>query len=116
MSLNAAINTQNWQKVLEVADVENMANYWDKVLWNDVSNHHEGPYESGLLKLNCDKALFDLEWRSTLKFKETVKMTLEWYKNYYQNKTQSMYDFTIGQINTYTKAAKKNNFTWTDND
>jgi hypothetical protein len=26
--LNAAINTQNWQKVLEVADVENMANYY----------------------------------------------------------------------------------------
>ena len=96
--------------------IEEMSKYWNKVRWKDVSKDSNHVHEAGLLKLNCDKALFDLEWRSTLKFKETVKMTLEWYKNYYQNKTQSMYDFTIGQINTYTKAAKKNNFTWTDND
>lgn len=96
--------------------IEEMSKYWNKVRWKDVSKDSNHVYEAGLLKLNCDKALFDLEWRSTLNFHETVKMTIEWYKHYYQNKTQSMYDFTLGQINTYTEAAKKNNFTWTEND
>ena len=96
--------------------IEEMSKYWDKVKWTDISKDGNHVHEAGLLKLNCDKALFDLDWKSTLKFHETVKMTLEWYKNYYQNKTQSMYDYTIGQIDTYTKAAKKNNITWADND
>ena len=63
-----------------------------------------------------DKALFDLNWQSTLQFNETVKMTVEWYRNYYQNQEQSMYDFTISQIESYTKAAKLNNITWANND
>ena len=96
--------------------IEEMSKYWNKVRWKDVSKDSNHVHEAGLLKLNCDKALFDLDWRSTLNFHETVKMTIEWYKHYYQNKTQSMYDFTLGQINTYIETAKKNNFTWTEND
>ena len=37
-------------------------------------------HEAGLLKLNCDKALFDLKWLPTMQFAETVKMTVDWYK------------------------------------
>ena len=60
--------------------------------------------------------MFDLEWHSALQFEETVKMTVEWYKEYYQNKAQSMHDFTISQIEAYTKAARLNNISWADND
>jgi CDP-glucose 4,6-dehydratase len=73
-------------------------------------------HEAGLLKLNCDKALFDLDWHSTLQFDETIKMTVEWYKTYYQNKEQSMYDFTISQIKEYTKLANSRSLAWADND
>jgi CDP-glucose 4,6-dehydratase len=96
--------------------INEMSKYWDKIKWSDVSKKSGHVHEAGLLKLNCDKALFDLEWHSTLQFEETVKMTVEWYKAYYQNPNQSMYNFTINQIEAYTRAAKLNNITWTDND
>ena len=62
------------------------------------------------------KALFDLEWHPALEFEETVKMTVEWYKEYYQHQNQSMYDFTISQIEAYTKVAKLKNIAWASND
>ena len=92
--------------------IDEMAKYWDHVRWNDISQSKGHLYEAGLLKLNCDKALFDLHWRPTLQFSETIKMTVEWYKYYYQNNTQSMYDFTISQIDEYTKLAKVQDIGW----
>ena len=38
--------------------------------------------EAGLLKLNCDKALFHLKWDATLSYEQTVKMTADWYSTY----------------------------------
>jgi CDP-glucose 4,6-dehydratase len=83
--------------------INEMSKHWDQVKWNDISNSKEHLHEAKLLKLNCDKALYELDWRPTLKFEETVKMTVDWYREYYQNKDKSMYDFTIGQIDLYTK-------------
>jgi CDP-glucose 4,6-dehydratase len=96
--------------------IDEMSKYWDKIKWSDVSNSEEHVHEAGLLKLNCDKALSDLDWHSNLQFEETVKMTVEWYKMYYQKEDKSMYDFTISQIEAYIKAAKLNNLTWANND
>jgi len=89
-----------------------MAKYWDHVKWNDVSKSEEHLHEAGLLKLNCDKALFDLNWMPTLKFEETVRMTVEWYKHYYQAPEKSIYDFTISQIEEYTSLAKRREMKW----
>jgi CDP-glucose 4,6-dehydratase len=86
--------------------IDEMAKYWDKIQWNDVSNDIKHVHEAGLLKLNCDKALFDLNWKPTLSFEETVKMTVEWYKDYYQNTDKSMLDQTISQIDLYSSFAK----------
>ena len=65
--------------------IDEMAKYWDHVRWNDVSVTQSHVHEAGLLKLNCDKALYDLDWRPSMQFSDTVKMTVEWYKYYYQN-------------------------------
>jgi CDP-glucose 4,6-dehydratase len=92
--------------------IDEMAKYWDHVSWNDISQSQGHLHEAGLLKLNCDKALFDLHWRPTLQFSETVKMTVEWYKRYYQNSNQSMYDFTVSQIDEYTELAKVQDISW----
>jgi CDP-glucose 4,6-dehydratase len=78
--------------------INEMSKHWDKINWNDVSMSGEHVHEAGLLKLNCDKALFDLNWRPTLEFSDTVKMTVEWYKHYYQNSNMSIYDLTTSQI------------------
>ena len=89
--------------------ISEMSKYWSKVKWNDVSSDTDHVHEAGLLNLNCDKALFDLNWRSVLKFEETVKMTVEWYKYYYQNKSKSMYEFSIEQIESYSNLSKLRN-------
>ena len=96
--------------------INEMGASWDKALWNDTSNNEGQHYEAALLKLNCDKALFDLDWSHTLEFKETIKMTIDWYKYYYQARNSSMYDFTISQIMEYTKLAELRNIKWTKND
>jgi CDP-glucose 4,6-dehydratase len=96
--------------------INEMSKYWDQIRWNDISNNKGHVHEAGLLKLNCDKSLFDLQWHSALQFEETVKMTVEWYKAYYQNQEQSMYDFTINQIESYTKAAQLKGVSWASDD
>ena len=92
--------------------IDDMSNYWNSVCWNDISSSKKHLHEAGLLKLNCDKALFDLQWQPTLEFQETVEMTVEWYKRYYQEKNNSMFDFTIDQISEYNELAKKRKLKW----
>ena len=94
--------------------IDEMSKYWDQVKWNDISKDNDHVHEAGLLKLNCDKALFDLDWHSTLEFEETVKMTVEWYKHYYQNSNHSIYDFTLSQIDEYTVSAKLQDISWSN--
>jgi len=57
-------------------------------------------HEAGLLKLNCDKALFYLNWHSTLEYKDTIKFTSEWYYDFYEKST-NMYNRTLKQIEEY---------------
>ena len=89
-----------------------MSLYWSQVRWSDISNSQNHFHEAGLLKLNCDKALFDLSWQPTLKFEETVRMTVEWYKAYHQQPNNSMYDFTVKQIEEYTRLASDRGIKW----
>jgi len=96
--------------------ITEMSKYWEKVKWKDNSEKRSDLYEAGLLKLNCDKALFDLNWLPVLNFHETVKMTVEWYKTYYQGNEGSMYDFSIQQITEYVEFAKSRDITWSNND
>ena len=56
--------------------------------------------EAGLLKLNCDKALFDMNWTPSLNFEETVEMTSKWYYSFY-NEQIDMFEFTLKQISFY---------------
>lgn len=84
--------------VLEL--VQTMSGHWDKVLWEDISTSGEHPYESGLLKLNCDKALHVLHWQAILSFQETVRMTAEWYRSYYENPS-TIREMTLAQIQEY---------------
>jgi CDP-glucose 4,6-dehydratase len=89
-----------------------MSNYWPKVRWTDVSNQYGGPYESGLLKLNCDKALYHLKWRAILDFDETVRETALWYSNYYKEPEKNIADFSWEQINHYIADAKQKGMLW----
>ncbi len=92
--------------------IDKMANYWENVRWNDVSQGQGHVHEAGLLKLNCDKALFDLNWLPTLHFEDTVRLTVEWYKVFYQGEGASMREFTIAQIDEYMNIAKERGIAW----
>ncbi|MDC1100483.1 CDP-glucose 4,6-dehydratase [Gammaproteobacteria bacterium] len=91
--------------------VENMSLNWKNVQWTDISENISGPYESGLLKLNCDKALAHLNWQPTWNFEETVKITTEWYKSFHENPNE-IKKITEAQIKEYLKSAKEKNIGW----
>jgi CDP-glucose 4,6-dehydratase len=67
--------------------------------------------EAALLKLNCDKALAEINWQANLIYENTIEFTGEWYSNFYNSDVNS-YSETVKQINTYTDIAKKNNAPW----
>jgi len=92
--------------------INEMTKYWGSVRWNDISDTQQHLHEAMLLKLNCDKALFDLKWRPTLEFRETVRMTVEWYKQYYENDAESIYNLTLSHIDEYTKLAMERKLPW----
>lgn len=91
--------------------VSAMANHWDQVRWEDVSSQYGGPHESGLLKLNCDKALFYLNWQAVMNFETTVKMTAEWYRNFYTG-SKDIFSLSQNQIHAYTDIAKNKGLSW----
>ncbi|MFX0132898.1 MAG: CDP-glucose 4,6-dehydratase, partial [Candidatus Hodarchaeota archaeon] len=75
-------------------------------------NEDKSIKESVLLKLNCDKALHELQWTANLNFELTIRMLCDWYKEFYQNQELDMYDFTVLQIQQYIQTAVINNLSW----
>jgi len=106
---NFGPQAQQNHSVLEL--VQQMALHWEQVRWQDVSGSVEEPYESGLLKLNCDKSLQYLQWRAVMSFEDTVRMTAEWYRAYYQHPAK-IAETTDTQIAAYTAIAKQNGLAW----
>lgn len=89
-----------------------MTEHWNQVRWEDASAQYGGPYESGLLKLNCDKALHHLRWRAAWDFAATVRETALWYRHYYEQPSKSIADFSLGQIAAYVQAAQAQGVAW----
>ena len=75
---------------------------WSTCKWR-VNTKDADQKESVLLKLNSTKANQILKWKTLLSFKETLIYTLNWYKEYYLNKSKII---TIDQINSYKKKIK----------
>lgn len=69
-------------------------------------------YEAGLLKLNCDKALFHFQWKATLDYKTLLEYTSDWYYEFYKNKGD-MFEYTKSQIERYESLATTGNIAWT---
>ena len=96
--------------VLEL--IQQFSLYWPKAMWEiDITETDNKP-EAKLLKLSCDKALADLKWHAVLSFSETVRLTSEWYRNYYEINQSSMADFTLAQISEYCVYARNKGIVW----
>ncbi len=61
--------------------------------------------EAGLLNLNSDKSFRRLKWKNILNFKNTIKMTSDWYSSYIKN--GDMQKITVNQIGLYKIKLKK---------
>ena len=92
-----------------------MKKYWINANWKKKSDSTHQP-EAGLLKLNCDKALFDLGWYPALSFEETVEFTVEWYKNFYEKQTVNFHEYCKAQIKQYTEIAASKDINWAVDD
>ncbi|EFA74422.1 CDP-glucose-4,6-dehydratase [Raphidiopsis brookii D9] len=80
-----------------------MRQHWKNRDWIDCSNS-PSPYEAGLLKLCCDKAMHCLGWKPTLNFDETVALTTEWYQKHYSG--HNTWQVTQEQIAHYEERIK----------
>lgn len=80
--------------------VETFSEYLGEVKWSIKQEKDKGSKEAGLLRLNTDKASALLNWKAILNFRETVRITAEWYKHYYR-KEQPISEITNKQINEY---------------
>ena len=106
-AFNFGPNSNEDKSVLDI--VKKMSEYWENVIW-DIEDDTSGLYESGLLKLNCDKARSLLDWHAFLDFDTTIRFTAEWYKEFYKN--SKMLDVTHKQIREFIEIARKQNIYW----
>lgn len=91
--------------------IEALQNHWPGTQHVVIPRQEDRP-EAGLLKLNCDKAMALLRWRATLDFAETVRLTADWYRRFYENIGRSTLDATCGQIADYVALARKRRLVW----
>lgn len=106
-AFNFGPNEKNVKKVGTV--IKLMRSNWEKVKYKIKKNNinKKTVYESKLLKLNSNKAKRLLSWKCKLTFKDTIKMVVWWYKNFY-TKRFDVKHLTLSQIGLYEKIIKKN--------
>ena len=91
--------------------LDEMGKRWPRAKWQSEGFEEIGQ-EATLLKLSCDKSLFYLKWRAILEFPETVAMTVDWYRNWFEEQAD-LYAFAQGQIEKFSKLAEERNAVWT---
>ncbi len=79
-------------------------NWPNEISWQ-IGNSKE-KHEAKLLKLNCSKAKSKLHWAPVWNANEAVVKTLDW--NFALLSNLNMKDFSLTQINEYTKELKNN--------
>lgn len=103
-SYNFGPNNERSETVLHLID--GLSKHWG---FEDSSKAYEYVKrtdfkEAGLLKLNCDKALFNLNWKANLDYEQTLDFVSSWYFNFY-NCHPDMFQFTMDQISRFESIA-----------
>lgn len=87
--------------------IEHSKKYWNKINYK-VEENPNNPHEANLLKLDSSKARLKLRWKNIWDGHKTFEKTINWYKNYYENKrTLSEKD-----LNDYINDAKQASAEW----
>jgi CDP-glucose 4,6-dehydratase len=109
-AFNFGPRSEQNRTVLEL--IEEMATRW-KPKGEPVRILERKPFhEAGLLKLNCDKALFHLRWEANLDYRECIRFITDWYSLFYKGDAD-MYALTMDQIRDYEQIAAAHGRVWT---
>jgi CDP-glucose 4,6-dehydratase len=83
---------------------DKLMNLWgDGASWGLDDKQH--PHEAKYLKLAIDKAIYQLGWQPTFDINETLKLTCEWYKEFYKFEGRA-FEVTLEQIKLYEERKK----------
>jgi CDP-glucose 4,6-dehydratase len=64
----------------------------------EIQQNTEAPHEAGLLKLDINKAVNELQWLPKLNANVAIEKTIAWYKVFIENGKNEVASFTIKQI------------------
>ena len=83
----------NWNGGEDLKDSINslQSNKYENFSITIIDNNSSQSKESSLLKLNCDKAINILKWNLAMDFQDTVRLTTEWYKSFYNNLIRNLF-------------------------
>ncbi len=82
--------------------------YWNMIDY-EFTKEPSNLRESEILKLDCSKANSLLKWRPLWDIDKAIKMTINWYKNYYLNKKIG----TKADLREYVNEARRKNYEFT---
>lgn len=96
------------QEALSVGEIVKLAQqYWPQVQY-EIQEDSNQVHEAKLLRLDCEKANSQLNWYPVWKSNETLKHTINWYKNFYtHSKIQTAKDLA-----TYCNNAAELGYEW----
>lgn len=109
-SFNFGPRAEQSRRVVEL--ISDLFEHWDKEFTCYQVTGNIPFHEAGLLKLNCDKALFHLKWEPTLCYEECVQMVGQWYAGFYLHE-EDVAMLTGQQIVQYMEMATKRGRLWT---
>lgn len=110
-AFNFGPRTEQNRTVVEL--LQDLANQWG---FGDMDNAYQVVdsipfHEAGLLKLNCDKAMFYMKWEANLSYAETVEFISYWYKVYFDG-AKDLSLVTLDQLAKYEALAKNRGRSW----
>ena len=87
------------KSIVDVETVVNkLINLWGTGSWSSPENKHKKFHEDKKLFLNPTKARKKLNWNSKYSIDDSIRVTLDWYKNYSKG---NVLELCENQINDY---------------
>ena len=91
----------------KVADLASaLVRAWGSGRWT-ASRDAGANVEAKALRIAIEKAVSTLGWQPRWHLHETVSRTVDWYRHYYEDRSQSMQEHSLADIATYEAAKQK---------
>ena len=93
---NIAPNLQSNIKVIKLIDLIKKIGSYKKLR---IILKKNSQYESSILRLSSLAAKRKINYKPKLNLKNTIKLTINWYDNYYKKK--DVYNYSLNQLKNY---------------